>query len=106
MTFPPTDPVARRMVVESSREQDREMLAHAATLRAPLARAARLAATNGTGYVVFGTATMLLSLSTALSDLVALAVGATLVFVGVTARRLAPRLCEGDAGAARGLARN
>jgi hypothetical protein len=92
--------------VSSDREQDREMLARAATLRAPLARAARLAASNGTGYVVFGALTALFSLSTELSDLVALAVGATLVFVGITARRLAPRMRDGDADAARGLARN
>jgi hypothetical protein len=92
--------------MESDREQDRAMLARAATLRAPLARAARLAATNGTGYAVFGAVTALLSLSTELSDLAALGVGATLLFVGLTARRLAPRLRAGDAEAARGLARN
>lgn len=92
--------------VASDREQDREMLTRAATLRAPLARSARLAAVNGMGYLVFGALTVLLSLSTEASDLAAMGVGATLLFVGLTARRLAPRLRDGDADAARGLARN
>jgi hypothetical protein len=99
--WPPTE-----VALESDREQDREMLAQAANRRAPLARAARLAASNGMGYLVFGVLTMLLSISTALADLVAMGVGLTLVWVGVNARRLAPRLKDGDADAARGLARN
>jgi len=94
------------VAVASDREQDREMLARAATLRAPLARAARLAATNGMGYLVFGVLTALLSLSTSVSDLVALAVGAALIFVGLSSRTLSRRLRDGDAAAARTLARN
>jgi len=92
--------------LESNREQDREMLTRAATQRAPLARAAKLATSNGMGYAVFGVLTVLLSLSTALADLAALGVGLTLVFVGISARRLGPRLRDGDADAARALARN
>jgi hypothetical protein len=98
--------VSEAIAVESSRYEDRETLTQAARLRAPLAQAARLAETNGLGYVVFGAATVLLSLSTRLSDLVALGVGAALIFVGITARRLAPRLRAGDASAAHDLARN
>jgi hypothetical protein len=94
------------VAVESEREQDREMLARAATLRAPLAKAARLASSNGTGYVVAAVLTVLFSMSTATSDLIALGVGATLIYVGVQARRLGPRLRNGDADAARALARN
>jgi hypothetical protein len=92
--------------VDTERDKDREMLTRAATLRAPLARAGKLAASNGMGYLVFGALTVLLSLSTDVADLVAIGVGVTLVFVGSAARRLGPRLANGDAAAARALARN
>jgi hypothetical protein len=91
---------------DTEREKDREMLTRAATLRAPLAKAGRLAASNGMGYLVFGALTVLLSLSTAAADLAAIGVGVTLLYVGSGARRLGPRLADGDADAARGLARN
>ena len=94
------------MAEDSEREKDREMLALAATLRAPLAKAGKLAASNGTGYVAAAVLTALCSLSTALPDLVALGVAAVLVFVGVQALRLGPRLRNGDADAGRALARN
>ncbi len=92
--------------VDTEREKDREMLTRAATLRAPLAKAARLAASNGMGYLVFGALTVLLSLSTDVADLAAIGVGVTLLYVGSSTRRLAPRLSDGDAAAARALARN
>ncbi|HEX5011872.1 MAG TPA: hypothetical protein VFY71_15875 [Planctomycetota bacterium] len=92
--------------MDTERDKDREMLTRAATLRAPLARAGRLAASNGMGYLVFGALTVLLSLSTDAADLVAIAVGVTLLYVGSAARRLGPRLADGDAAAARALARN
>jgi hypothetical protein len=94
------------VALETEREKDREMLAHAAMLRAPLARAAKLAVSNGTGYVVFGVGTALFSLSTAVADLIALGVAAALIYVGASARRLGPRLARGEADAARALARN
>jgi len=91
---------------DTEREKDREMLTRAATLRAPLAKAGKLAASNGSGYLVGAVFTVLLSMSTALPDLIALGVAAVLVYVGVQARRLGPRLRNGDAEAARALARN
>ena len=94
------------MAEESEREKDREMLAHAAALRAPLARAGRMAASNGTGYLVAAVLTVMFSLSTEVSDLVALGVAAVVIYVGIQARRLGPRLGNGDADSGRSLARN
>ena len=88
------------------REQDREMLTLAAQLRAPLMRVAGLARSNCMGYVVFGVLTALFSLSTAAADLASMGVAAVLLFVGLRGRALAARLRDGDAEAARLLARD
>jgi hypothetical protein len=93
-------------VAVEAREQDREELVRAATLRAPLLRVARLARSNGMGYAVFGALTAMLSLSTSAADLASLGVAAVLLFVGLSGRALAARLRDGDAQAARLLSRN
>jgi len=95
----------------SDRPEDRETLQRAAGLQAPLRRAADVARSNGTGYAVFGVLTLLTSLLFSplpppLADVPALVVGAVLLGVGLAARRLAQRLRQGEAAAARALARN
>ena len=92
--------------VESDRAQDRDMLARAVELRSPLARTARFAALNSMVYLVFGALSVMLSLSTDAADLAALGVGATLLYVGLSSRRSARLLRDGDAASAHRLARN
>lgn len=95
----------------SDRPEDRAALQRAAELQAPLRRAAAVARSNGTGYAVFGVLTLLTSLLFSplpppLADVPALVVGAVLLGVGLSARGLARRLRQGEAAAARTLARN
>jgi hypothetical protein len=93
-------------VAVDARDEDRELLVRATALRAPLVRVARRARSNSMGYLVFGVLTVLFSLSTQAADLAALGVAAVLLFAGLHGRRLAVRLRDGDADAARLLARN
>jgi hypothetical protein len=95
---------------EQGRQQDQEMLQRAAQLRAPLMRIARSAGSNCMGYLVFGVLTVLVTVAFSspmdASDFAALGVAAVLLFAGLRGRQLAARLRNGDAEAARLLARN
>lgn len=74
---------------------ERELLAQAAVLHRPLARAARLARSNGMGYAVFGVLTALLSLD----DITGLALGLVLLGVGLWERHHASRMLAGEVDA-------
>ena len=78
-----------------ARADERELLALAAQLHRPLARAARLARSNGMGYAVFGVLTALLSLD----DVTGLALGLVLLGVGLWERHHARRLLAGETDA-------
>ena len=83
--------------------RDRMTLERAHALRRPLARAARVAHANGSGYVVFGGLSLLLAAPGL--DAIGLVLGAALVLAGVNARRQATLLLQADAGAPSCLAR-
>jgi hypothetical protein len=95
---------------DQGRQQDQAMLQRAAQLRAPLMRAARSAGSNCMGYLVFGVLTVLVTVAFSspmdASDFAALGVAVVLLFVGLRGRQCAARLRNGDAEAARLLARN
>ncbi len=84
--------------------QDRDLLARAAELQRPLARAAKIAHTNGSGYVVFGGLTIFVALFG--PDFVALLLGVAVTGVGIVERRAGARLREADPAAPRRLAVN
>ncbi len=84
--------------------QDRDLLARAAELQRPLARAAKIAHTNGSGYVVFGGLTLFVALFG--PDYVALLLGVAVTGVGIVERRAGARLRDGDPAAPARLAVN
>ncbi|HEX5053979.1 MAG TPA: hypothetical protein VFZ65_19530 [Planctomycetota bacterium] len=84
-------------------EADRALLAHAAELHRPLARAAKIANGNGLGYVIFGGLSLMFSLVG--FDVVGLAIGAVLLGVGLFERKQAAHLLRADAQAPLRLAR-
>ena len=84
--------------------QDRDLLARAAELQRPLTRAAKIAHTNGSGYVVFGGLTIFIALFG--PDFVALLLGAAVTAVGLVERRAGTRLKNADPAAPRRLAIN
>lgn len=89
---------------EPTSEKDRELLLRAAELQRPLARAAKVARSNGTWLAIFGGLTVLFGVFG--PDYVAILLGACLVAVGVRERRLGAQLGHGDSAAARRLAQN
>lgn len=89
-------------MTEPPSPSEREQLARAAELHRPLARAAKLARANGTGYVVFGVLTWMFSLSD--MDNAALLLGIALLAAGLAERRAAARLAGADPEAPRKLA--
>ena len=80
---------------------DRALLARAAELHRPLARAARSGRWNGLGYAVFGCLSLLLASMDL--DMVGIALGAFLLAVGLGERAQAARLLRADGVAARRL---
>jgi len=84
-------------------DADRAVLLRAAELRRPIARAARIGAGNGLGYVLFGGLSVLFVLAD--WDLVGLVLGAVLLAVGLSERAQSTRLLRGDADAPLRLAR-
>jgi hypothetical protein len=84
--------------------QDQELLGRAAELYRPLARAARIAHVNGSGFVIFGGLTLLVALFE--PDYVAILLGACVTAVGIDERRAGDRLSAADPAAPRRLARN
>ncbi len=85
-------------------DNDRELLARAAELQRPLARAAKIAHANGSGLVVFGGLTIFVALFG--PDYVALLLGAAVTGVGIVERRAGARLRQADPAAPRRLAVN
>jgi len=85
-------------------EQDRELLARAGELHRPLARAARVAHSNGTCLAIFGALTILVAMFG--PDFPALLLGGCVLWVGIAERRAGARLRNADPAAPRLLARN
>lgn len=79
------------------------MLARAADLHRPLARAAKLGRANGAAYAVFGA--LSLFLASLDFDAVGLVLGAVLLGVGLFEHRQCARLLHADTAAPRRLAR-
>ncbi len=82
---------------------DRAILQRAFALHRPLARAARVANTNGGGYVIFGALSLIFAAPTL--DVIGAAIGAVLLAVGSNARRQATALRRGESSAPQRLAR-
>lgn len=82
--------------------EDRAVLARAAELHRPLARAAKLGRGNGIGYAIFGSLGLLLAVMDL--DAVGLALGAVLLSVGLFEHRQCARLLLADIAAPKRLA--
>lgn len=81
---------------------DRALLAAAAQLHRPIARAAKLGLGNGMGYAVFGGLSLLYALPS--WDLIGIAIGAVLLGVGLHERAQSKCLLQADANAPSRLA--
>lgn len=88
---------------DSSRSDDQQMLARAAELYRPLAKAAKLGRANGGGYLLFGVLSLMVAGFG--PDYVGLAIGAVLVGVGWAERSGAARIARGDPAASELMAR-